>query len=487
LKEIELTIERRKAKINTTDLELFESLRTRYSIRNKSKRYCRFAKEHLCAITPTGLFNYGLTRDIMRTLKEIDPYVKITLSDNLRKLVHPFSYPIGNIIEVPNKDFPYRDYQINAIQACLMNGRGLIVSPTGSGKSLILMGIVNNICIHNPSIRNILLLVPSIQLVKQMYSDFLEYGMKPEMMQMFSAFKPELGKEPIVIANRQYLEGHGNELPKIDMVLVDETHQLNKNNAVSDFVDKLETPIRFGLTGTLPNELIDIWNAKGVVGPVIFEEKITNLQERKLLVDVSILPIRLDHHDIPPEIYEPIVYINDRGQQITDLSKMYHNEWKYVEEKESANDAIVKMIGKLRGNSLVLFSHTEHGNILFDKLDMRNKQFIDGSIDVDVREDIRDLMEKNDDCCLVGQVGCCSTGINIKNISNIVFINMCKSIVRVVQSIGRGLRPRDGKDKVNILDIYHNMRYSQKHFGHRKTIYKKHYNKKVESIYTVNV
>lgn len=469
------------------DKHVLDSLRMRFSIRNRNKRHCKYADKRLYAITPTGLFNYGMAIDILHSLRSSYPGIHIQMSDDLRNIVYPFSYPIMDIVEPVNPAYGYRDYQRKAIQMALANGRGIIKSPTASGKSLILYGIMTNVIRHNPNIRNILLLVPTIQLVRQMYSDFGDYGMDMSKMQMFSAFKPELGPEPVVIANRQYLEEHSSELKTMDMVIVDETHQLKRGNCVSDYVQSLTTPVKFGLTGTLPDNVEDVWNVKGIIGPLIFNEEIVSLQKRKFLTEVSILPIQIRHKDIPAEIYEPIVFVDDKGNEKLDFSQAYHREWQFLEEKGSANDAIARVIEKLRGNSIVLFSHTEHGNSLFEKLRMKNKMFIDGSIDIDVREDIRALMEVNDDCCLVGQCACVSTGINIKNISNIVFVNMCKSVVRVVQSIGRGLRPRDGKEKVNIIDIYHNARYSEKHFANRKRIYMKSYGKTVDTKYFLEI
>jgi superfamily II DNA or RNA helicase len=559
-----LSIERKRVKITTDNIQLFDDLRNLYSIKNKNKRYCKYSQENISAITPTGLFHYGLTREIITALRKLSPGIDIDISPELRAKAFPFSYCPTDIISPPNKKYVYRDYQEKVVRLALAYGRGVFTVPTGGGKSLILIGLILNIYHQHPSVKTILVLVPTIQLVKQMYSDLVDYGMDADKLQMFSAFSPTLTSAPIIIANRQYLEGHSSELPIIDMVIVDEVHSLKRGSEVSSYVNSLETSIRFGMTGTLPENIEDVWNVKGIIGPVLYTEKIVTLQEQKILSDIKIVPIRINIPAPPLEVVtvlsptdkfnmllkqydrnKPMIcYIDYRKYKISRklfkdfmttivnrtvtgdmhidvtvtrkyktadengkekkiertivvplifdkmmfLSKNdYHKEWDFTENFALANAKITELTVRLKGNTLLLFDHTEHGHKLFEAVQSTNKHYIDGEVDIEDREDIRKLMEESENCIITANTRCFAVGINIRRINNIIFSSGGKGLVKVIQAIGRGLRTHATKDRLNLIDISFDKKYSEMHFMQRIRLYRKFYKMTIEKVHEINL
>ena len=165
----------------------------------------------------------------------------------------------------------------------------------------------------------------------------------------------------------------------------------------------------------------------------------------------------------------------------------YHKEWEYTEMHEPANMRIAELTVRLKGNTLLLFDHTEHGNSLFGFIRSDNKHFIDGTVDIEDREDIRKIIENTGDAILVGNVKCVGTGINIKRINNIIFSSGGKGLVKVIQAIGRGLRMHELKDRLNLVDISFNKKYSQLHFMSRLRLYRKFYQMSLEKIHEINL
>lgn len=458
----------KKCKIQTENLQVFNQLRDNYSDTQKLFKYTdkRLTNTKLVdnfCITPTGTYPIGLTLDFVRYIRLYYPLMKIEVDKEILSLLNPIKIQNTEIL-TPETDFQYRDYQYSTIQLALAKGRGICLLPTGAGKSLAIYGIIKNIR-HYTHYKTTLVLVPTIQLVKQIYNDFIEYGYSEEEVQAFSGFKPDLGNQNIIISNRQWLEQHSSELPDIEILIVDECHQVKQSNLVKKYIQKIETPIKFGLTGTMPEDNIDKWAIIGTFGNIIIKRDITELQERKILADISIIPI--------------YIYDNNKREfsykDLDDARKSFYDEWQHIESYQPYQDILIKIIQKIKGNSIVLFDHTEHGKILFDKY-VGNKEFINGEVELDQREDIREKMERETNIVLFGNVKAVGTGINIKNIDNIIFAMTGKGVTKIIQSIGRGLRLKEGKTKATLYDIYFNYKYSGKHFEKRCSLYKEFYN-----------
>lgn len=218
---IEIQYDRKnRAKIKCDNLAYFDLIREKFTVPNPAKRYSLSAPDELSPITPLGTFNVGLSVDVIKTIRELFPDESLSISKELLNAIRPMT--IVNYYRMPSDSkFQYRNYQELSIKKVLSLGRGVLLLPTSAGKSLIAYGILRSILNEYPN-WNILILVPNLQLVRQLHDDFIEYGMEKKWVQHFSSFKPTLGNERIIISNRQWLEEHGHELPKINAVIVDE-------------------------------------------------------------------------------------------------------------------------------------------------------------------------------------------------------------------------------------------------------------------------
>lgn len=493
-----------RARIDTDNRELFDRLRDGYTIPNKAARYSPFAPDTLSPITAIGSFLSGLTKDFAVRIKELEPDVNLVIEQALLDVICPLNYE-GEIEQPLNKEYVYWDYQDDAIRLGMENGRGNILLPTSAGKGLIIYGLARHL-IEKCGLKKIFVLVPGTQLVKQLYKDLQKYGM-PEgiTMQMFSGFSPDFDENVnITFCNRQWLETFSEDslkryrkklkqakvkekkddiqftidniiemMPKLqrfDSIIVDEVHTLKKKNKISNYVKNLPTNVRFGLTGTMPDDPEDEWNVKGLIGPVLITKKAYELQETGNIANVNIVSLCIHHMTKPVwnlETYE-------------DFKKAYHTEWKYLEGCEDANLTILSLVENLPGNALILFDHTEHGQYLYENCKCEHKYFINGTIDVNVRENIRSVMENTRNVKTFANTKCFGVGISINAIDHVVFTMHGKSSTKIIQAIGRGLRLHELKENLTLWDIYHNFKYSIDHAMERAGLYFEHYQKEVD-------
>lgn len=382
-----------------------------------------------------------------------------------------------------------------------MAGRGVIVSPTRSGKSLILAGLCHNMLLNRNKndIHNILIIVPNIQLVSQMYSDFCEYGLDTKWnIIKFSAEQDKKNKKKnkefkfdddnnIIISNSQWLMLHGDDVPYIDCIIQDECHGVKRSSELSKLVKSVKIPFKFGCTGTLPKEQIDKWNISGIFGPVVDEIEIKELQEKSVLADVSINPIKFVH-----SLKQNFKQVNE--DELVDPFELaqseYKNESMFLAQNQQTNKIITNIAKQLiikhpTWNALILFDYTLSGESLFELLDWKDKHYIDGTVSLDVRTDIVDQMNNpNGGHITVANCKCFGTGITVKNIQCIILVTNQSAVTKVIQAIGRGLRIED-KPTLYVFDIFHNYKYSEKHFKERTELYKKFYGKELNKDYKI--
>jgi len=227
-----------------------------------------------------------------------------------------------------------------------------------------------------------------------------------------------------------------------------------------------ECPIRIGTTGTLDGTHIHKLVIEGLFGRVFNVTSTKELMEKDLLTNLKINCLVLQ--------YTP--------QEIQEIKRApYVEEIQWLIGNEKRNSFIVDLCCNLKGNTLVLFNFVEkHGLPLFDRVKKKSNKscyLIYGKTQTEDRENIRQIVNKQKESILVASYGTCSTGINIKNIDNIVFTSPSKSVVRVLQSIGRGLRKSENKDKVVLYDIGDDLRYKShrnhalRHMNDRIQIY----------------
>lgn len=307
-------------------------------------------------------------------------------------------------------------------------------------------------------------------------------------------------KAKIVVANRQYVFKNKDQLPHFDVLFVDEVHTANAAST-KEFIDNLDAKIKVGCSGTLPRDEYRKWQLIGMFGKIVFTEDIVKLQEQGFISKMNITLLKLVDKTIDEDknllfSLNTIHHFNadavDAGESDIMFNDAYVAEKEYFSKwyKDLYKPAFEYLIS-LKSNTLMLFDRIEIGKNLFEYAKQlyedKNVYYIDGSIDVHEREKIRQSFEESDGNLLIAQNAVMSTGVNIKRLTNLVFLTSSKSFSRTIQSIGRTLRLHDTKDHANIIDLSWNTKYSQKHLAERLKIYKTMYGKKPDKIITLQI
>jgi len=338
------------------------------------------------------------------------------------------------------------DHQKSAIVDALLNKRCLLLSPTGSGKSLIIYCLVRYFLDNMPD-GKILIITPTTGLVTQLESDFMEYSSlddnfnKRDIHKIFSGQEKETTKRVVISTWQSLYKLPESYFKDFSVVLGDECH-LYKAKSLTSLLSKLTNAYyRFGTTGTLDNSKIHKLVIEGLFGPTIKVVTTKELIDKKILANLNINCMVLGYDDESKKEVKRVTY---------------QEEIDWIVRNQSRNKFISDLSQKLKGNTLVLFNFVEkHGKQLYEMSKDGDKEvyFIHGKTDVEDRESIRKYLDSTEDCILIASYGTCSTGINIKNIHNIIFASPSKSVIRVLQSIGRGLRISESKDKAIVYDI----------------------------------
>ena len=343
-----------------------------------------------------------------------------------------------------NTPFETREYQYDAISHAVENRRAILLSPTGSGKSFIIYNIMR--WFEKNENGKILVVVPTTSLVEQMYKDFSEYGYDVENhCHMVYSGKEKNTDKRVIISTWQSIYKFPREwFEQFHCIFGDEVH-LFKAKSLSTLMDKcVNANYRFGTTGTLDGTETNKLVLEGLFGPVFKVTTTVKLQESKELADLDIKVLLLR-------------YPNDECAKLN--GKTYQEEVDYIVTCEKRNRFITNLTVDQKGNTLVLFQFVEkHGKVLFDMIrdavgEDRKVFYVSGEVDASDREQIRGIVEKQKDAIIVASLGTFSTGINIRNLHNIVFATPSKSQVKVLQSIGRGLRKSDDGSVTKLFDI----------------------------------
>ena len=328
-----------------------------------------------------------------------------------------------------------RDYQKKAFIYAIRNRRGLLVSPTASGKSLIIYLITRYLK------GKTLIIVPTISLVSQMFKDFKDYGLDSETyMHKITAGADKDSNKPIIVSTWQSIYKMPKEwFAQFDLVIGDEAH-LFKSKSLIEIMTKLHhAKYRFGFTGTLDGTQTHKWVLEGLFGPSYKVTRTDELMQQGHLSQLDIQCLVLKH---PPQKFET-----------------YEDEIQYLISHEQRNKFITNLTLDLKGNSLLLFSRVEaHGAVLFNQINTNKRGdrkvfFIHGGVDTEERELVREITERENSAIIVASYGTFSTGINIRNLHNVIFASPSKSRIRNLQSIGRVLRKGKNKTKAVLYDI----------------------------------
>lgn len=359
-----------------------------------------------------------------------------------------------------------RDYQTEAFVHAVRHSRCLLLSPTASGKSLIIYLLVRYY--HELHSTRSLIIVPTINLVNQLAVDFVSYGIdKNKALHCIHAGVDHSSNKPITISTWQSLFREDKKyFQQFDLIVGDEVHTF-KADSLTGIMNKLEKcPYRFGFTGTLDGCMTNERIIQGLFGPVKKVTTTKTLIDQKHLSEFKIKALLLKYHD------------NER-KLIKDYN--YVDEIDYIVTHPKRNNFIKNLALSLTGNTLLLFQYVEkHGKVLYDMLkDAENREvyFVHGQVDGDEREKIRKIVEKKSNAIIVASVGVFSTGINIPSLKNIIFASPSKSRIRTLQSIGRVLRKSKKKTHSILFDIADDLSWKKKnnytllHFTERLKIY----------------
>ena len=352
------------------------------------------------------------------------------------------------------KDYMYsickhvpRDYQIEGVYDALKHNRKLLISPTASGKSLMIYSIVRY---YVEKKQNTLIVVPTTSLVEQMYKDFEDYGWDVGSFchKIYAGKERETNSQVIITTWQSIYKLPRKYFERFSVVIGDEAHQFKSKSLISIMTKLSDAKYRFGFTGTLDGTQTHKWVLEGLFGPSYKIIKTDELMKKGHLATLDINVLLLKHSPNKFETFE--------------------DEVQYIIGHEKRNRFIRNLALDLKGNTLILFARVEaHGQPLYEminnkKIDNRNVFFIHGGVDTEDREKVRAITEKESNAIIVASYGTFSTGINIKNLHNIIFASPSKSRIRNLQSIGRVLRKGDKKSKATLYDIADDIRYKSR-------------------------
>ena len=447
--------------------DYFDQIRQEFSVYNEAHRFARyrggFAPKRKYVITPTGRFDPGLYYEIRKHLIKDHRTVKLHKTEKFTNVIRP-AY---NIINLPRLSLDLRDYQRDIVNVCLRIGRGVTILATAGGKTLTIATLIEAIYKTNTDLK-CLVLVPDVGLVNQTYDDFKQYGTSFFHSKWTGKNDLNLGSN-VIISNLGILQSEKSDLswlPHIDLLIVDEVHKLRRDNKINKLIKSIHTPNKFGFTGTMPEEQIDQWNIIGKIGPVLFEKNSFQLRTEKHIANVKVQVLKLEYKTSPK--------IGKRN--LSDPGLRYRNELKHLASSKFRNNVLSKLCKKFDNNALVMVDYINHGEILYDAIKSmcRDKQvfFIRGSVPVEDRDRVKRLMERDSNIICIAISKIFSTGINIKNLHYILFSSGGKAKIKIIQSIGRGLRLHKDKQNVIIIDIADQLHYGYKHMTKRLEHYK---------------
>ena len=331
-----------------------------------------------------------------------------------------------------------RDYQIDGVYDALRNNRKLLVSPTASGKSLMIYAIIRYF-VENK--KNTLIVVPTTSLVEQMYKDFADYGwdVGSYCHKIYAGRERETDSQVIITTWQSIYKLPRKYFERFDVVVGDEAHQFKSKSLVAIMTKLGNAKYRYGFTGTLDGTETHKWVLEGLFGPSYKIIKTDELMKKGHVATLDINVLLLKH---PPNKFEN-----------------FEEEVQYIITHEKRNRLIRNLALDLKGNTLILFARVEaHGEPLYEMinsntLEQRHVFFVHGGVPTEDREKIREITEQQENAIIVASYGTFSTGINIKRLHNVIFASPSKSRIRNLQSIGRVLRKGNGKVKATLYDI----------------------------------
>ncbi len=396
-------------------------------------------------------YNYDIELDDQREYRTTFDFTPVR-EDTFAGYSWPPGHPdAGNAIML-------RDYQVEIINDFLANPQCIQEVATGAGKTIMTAALSHAVTPYGRSI----IIVPNKSLVTQTERDYINMGLDTGV---FFGDRKEFGRMHTICTWQSLnvlLKNTKNDTADITIgeflegvvcVIVDEVH-MAKADALKTLLTGVmsQVPIRWGLTGTVPKEQFEFQAIHVSLGPVVSRLQAAELQDRGVLAQCHVNIVQLVDH---------VEYNN------------YQSELKYLLEESGRLDTMASVIARVNetGNTLVLVDRIAAGEALVERLGDR-AVFVSGATKGTERQDHYDEVAEATDKIIVATYGVAAVGINIPRIFNLVLVEPGKSFVRVIQSIGRGIRKAEDKDHVEIWDITSTCKFAKRHLAKRKQFYK---------------
>lgn len=426
----------------------------------------------------TGMVYTGLLKDVYKDCRNRG-YTDISFYGYTDKDVFT-EKEILETLETYDMPFEWRDYQIEAITLALTQKRRVILSATSSGKSAIIYAISRMLADAG---KKVLVIVPSIMLANQMFSDISEYCVEDEdfnaedYMHIVFGGKDKNDPKPIIVSTWQSIEalntnkkGVSKEfveyLAQFDAVIGDECHGASAKCLSAILENCVNASFRIGFTGTLDDESNTLKEGiVGLLGPEIRINTTKELMDAGVVAELEIKALLLNY---PDELRKYVSSFRAKYKQMKhNKTKAYQEELDTVIGHSGRNELIANLCTKLEGNTMILVRYIElHGKPL-EKL-LREKTgkevyLIYAETDDDLREDIRKKLNTISNAIVIGSYGLLSTGISIVNLHYLIAASPTKSKIKILQSIGRILRRSQVKTKATFFDLVDNFIYKEKY------------------------
>ena len=396
-------------------------------------------------------FDYDIELDDRREYSTTFEFAQVTEQSYSNRL-WPKNHP------AEGQPILLRDYQVEIINNFLTNPQCIQEVATGAGKTIMTAALSDAVSAYGRSI----VIVPNKSLVTQTEKDYINMGLD---VGVYFGDRKEYGRMHTICTwqslnnlMKNTKNGIGDctiqeFIEDVVCVIVDEVH-MAKADALKTLLTGVmsRVPIRWGLTGTVPKELFESQALLVSLGPVISRLSASTLQDAGVLANCHVNIVQLVDH---------VEYAD------------YQAELKYLLEESGRLDTMASLIQRVNetGNTLVLVDRTECGRQLVERLG-EHAVFVSGATKAKVRQEEYDEIAVSDGKIIVATYGVAAVGINIPRIFNLVLIEPGKSFVRVIQSIGRGIRKAEDKDHVQIWDITSTCKFARRHLNKRKAFYK---------------
>ena len=387
------------------------------------------------------------------------------------------------------KPIGLRDYQKVGLFIAINQKRRTLVSPPGSGKSLMIYCILRRLIENNPDRKNIVV-VPSTGLVEQLYKDFGDYSWKngwdvdKYVQKLYFGFPKKMEKTVLITTWQSVYKQPRNWFDQFEVIIGDEAHTF-RSDSLRNMISKTgKADYRIGTTGTMHDAKIHYLMIEGIFG--MGKDLTTNreLMDRKQLSELKITCIRLKYSDKVREYMRAMKKQTMKGFE----RFLYFKEIDFLTAYERRNKYICALANKLEGNTLILFQYVDkHGIPLYEMMKKRVEEseqdkevfFIYGKVKTKEREQVRKILNENRNCILIASYGTFSVGVNAPSLENIILASPSKSKIRILQSAGRGTRVEEHKINCKMFDLIDDMQtpewenYAIKHAKKRMRMYKK--------------